>query len=174
MKFRKTKAQSVTEYAILLGVAIAVFAGMQLYVKRGLNARVKKATDAATMSGGGINVNLADGLFDADDLTGISRVTKDDQGNIASVTALSASADYTGDGAGGFGMSLGNQAQYEAYYTESKANTYSENVQRERLANGKIQSEIVSQVSGQSAGSYSAQRKYNATISDEGGWAEVK
>ena len=54
----KTKAQSVTEYAILLGVAIAVFAGMQTYVKRGLNARIKKATDASTSAGEGFTIAL--------------------------------------------------------------------------------------------------------------------
>jgi len=54
----KRKAQSVTEYAILLGVAIAVFAGMQLYVKRGLNARIKQATDSATTAGGDLTLSV--------------------------------------------------------------------------------------------------------------------
>ena len=45
------KSQSVTEYAILLSVAIAAFAGMQVYVKRGLQARLKAGTDAAVTTG---------------------------------------------------------------------------------------------------------------------------
>jgi len=52
------KAQSVTEYAILLGVVIAVFAGMQVYVKRGLNAKIKTVADAQTQAGVG-NFTLA-------------------------------------------------------------------------------------------------------------------
>lgn len=65
MTYRKTKAQSVTEYAILLGVAIAVFAGMQLYVKRGLNAKIKQTTDTMTSVGAGTKVDfgLGDGTF---------------------------------------------------------------------------------------------------------------
>lgn len=45
-KFKK--AQHMTEYAILVGVVISAFVGMQVYVKRGLNARVKAGTDAFT------------------------------------------------------------------------------------------------------------------------------
>ncbi len=51
MKFvRLKKAQSVTEYAILLGIVIGAFAGMQIYLKRGIQARVKTGTDAVTSS----------------------------------------------------------------------------------------------------------------------------
>lgn len=128
MLYKKNKkAQSVTEYAILLGVAIAVFAGMQLYVKRGLNARIKQATDSATGAG-------------------------------ANIGAISI---------GGYNMTIGTQKQYEPYYTESQSNTYSENVERERLQDGKISKEIVSQVSGQAAGSYSAQKTYSGADDDK-------
>jgi len=54
------RGQSVTEYAILLGVVIAVFAGMQLYVKRGLNSKIKAVTNAATGAGDGAAVNMTD------------------------------------------------------------------------------------------------------------------
>jgi hypothetical protein len=142
---RKTKAQSVTEYAILLGVAIAVFAGMQLYVKRGLNARIKQATDAATTSGPAVTTSLID--FD-----------------------ITAQDGITASGGRGSGLYLGRQEQYEPYYTESRSDTYQENVERERLSDGQIEKEIVSQISGQAAGSYRAEKTVNGTDSN---WGEV-
>lgn len=164
MTIQRKKAQSVTEYAILLGVAIAVFAGMQLYVKRGLNARIKQATDAAVLSGGGAGVNLADGVFDKVDMKGIKQMSKNKDG-----TYTVAAQDMKGSE---MQMALLNQAQYEAYYTESKSDTYSENVERERLQGGKISKEIVSQVSGQAAGSYTAQKIYNSTAAADDQWGQ--
>ncbi|MFZ5800494.1 MAG: hypothetical protein ACOY3D_03830 [Candidatus Omnitrophota bacterium] len=40
---RKSKAQSTAEYAILLGLVIAAAAAMQIYVKRTLQARMRRA-----------------------------------------------------------------------------------------------------------------------------------
>ena len=40
--------QSTAEYAIVLGVVITALVGMQLYIKRGLNAKVKNVTDHLT------------------------------------------------------------------------------------------------------------------------------
>lgn len=48
MLIKAKKSQTVTEYAILLGVIIAAVAGMQVYLRRGLQARVKSGTDAIT------------------------------------------------------------------------------------------------------------------------------
>jgi hypothetical protein len=45
---RLNKAQSLTEYAILATLVIAAIAGMQVYLKRGLQARVKTFVDGAT------------------------------------------------------------------------------------------------------------------------------
>ncbi len=39
------KGQSIMEYAILVSLVIAALTGMQLYVKRGLQARIKDASD---------------------------------------------------------------------------------------------------------------------------------
>ena len=44
-KLRNRKAQSTAEYAILIGVVVAALVAMQTYVKRGLNGRMKDATD---------------------------------------------------------------------------------------------------------------------------------
>jgi len=39
------KGQSIMEYAVLISLVIAALTGMQLYVKRGLQARIKDASD---------------------------------------------------------------------------------------------------------------------------------
>jgi len=41
----KRKGQSTAEYAIVIGLVIAAAVAMQVYVKRGLQAKVKAATD---------------------------------------------------------------------------------------------------------------------------------
>jgi len=41
----KTKAQSTAEYAILIGLIIAAAVGMQTYVKRGIQGRIKDTSD---------------------------------------------------------------------------------------------------------------------------------
>lgn len=42
---RSKRGQSTAEYAILIGVVIAAVVGMQVYVKRGLQGKVKDVTD---------------------------------------------------------------------------------------------------------------------------------
>ena len=42
---RNKRAQNTAEYAILIALIIGVFSAMQLYVRRGLQARVKAGTD---------------------------------------------------------------------------------------------------------------------------------
>lgn len=42
---KSRKAQNTAEYAILIALVIGVFSAMQIYVRRGLNARVKGGTD---------------------------------------------------------------------------------------------------------------------------------
>lgn len=42
------KAQSTAEYAIVLGVVITALVAMQIYVKRGINAKVKNVTNHMT------------------------------------------------------------------------------------------------------------------------------
>ena len=39
------KGQSIMEYAVLVSLVIAAITGMQLYVKRGLQAKIKDASD---------------------------------------------------------------------------------------------------------------------------------
>ena len=45
--YLKKKAQSLTELGVLLSLVIAATIGMQVYVKRGLQAKYKSAVDAA-------------------------------------------------------------------------------------------------------------------------------
>ena len=42
---RLRKGQSTAEYAIVIGLVIAAAVGMQIYVKRGIQGKVKDATD---------------------------------------------------------------------------------------------------------------------------------
>jgi Flp pilus assembly pilin Flp len=46
--FRNRKAQSTAEYAVLIALVVAAVVGMQTYVKRGVQARVKDASDDFT------------------------------------------------------------------------------------------------------------------------------
>ncbi len=45
---RQSSGQSTAEYAILISVVIAALVGMQVYVRRGLNARWKDVSDSAS------------------------------------------------------------------------------------------------------------------------------
>lgn len=42
---RNKKAQNTMEYAILIAVVIGAFSAMQIYLRRGLQARIKAGTD---------------------------------------------------------------------------------------------------------------------------------
>lgn len=41
----KNKAQSTAEYAIVIALVVAAVIAMQVYVRRGIQARIKQATD---------------------------------------------------------------------------------------------------------------------------------
>lgn len=55
------KAQSITEYALLLAVVVSAFLAMQVYLKRGLQGRLRDSSDfvIATM-----NQKLGSGYLD--------------------------------------------------------------------------------------------------------------
>ena len=69
------KGQSTAEYAIVIGLVIAAAVAMQIYVKRGLQAKVKLATDyndpASTLAGGGLNIlgKTPNGQFEPNEVT---------------------------------------------------------------------------------------------------------
>ncbi|MCF7917237.1 MAG: hypothetical protein K9L61_05610 [Candidatus Omnitrophica bacterium] len=50
---KKVRAQSTAEYAIFFGIIIAVAIGMQKYLKRGMQGKVKSVTDAVSKSATG-------------------------------------------------------------------------------------------------------------------------
>ena len=54
MLLRKKKAQSTAEYAIVFGLIIAAAVGMQTYIKRSLNAKMKDAADLLTSVDGDV------------------------------------------------------------------------------------------------------------------------
>ncbi len=47
MRFIGHRGQSTAEYAIVFAVVLAALVGMQIYVKRGMNARLKDASDSS-------------------------------------------------------------------------------------------------------------------------------
>ena len=55
--WKNQRGQSTAEYAILIAVVIAAVVGMQLYVKRGLQAKLKGGADAYTAVGPDIGGN---------------------------------------------------------------------------------------------------------------------
>lgn len=52
--FRSKKAQTTAEYAILIGLVVAALIAMQTYVKRGLQGRMRDASDSLTAGTSGI------------------------------------------------------------------------------------------------------------------------
>jgi len=70
---RSKKAQNTAEYAILIALVIGVFSAMQIYVRRGLQARIKGGTDTLPFSVLG-QANTADGV--AQDILGPANFTQ--------------------------------------------------------------------------------------------------
>ena len=110
------KAQNIAEYAIVLSIVIGAVMAMQVYVRRGIQARIKTGTD--------------------------------------SFTSISGSFDLEGATA-----SLSSLGQYVPYYDESTGDTFSENIIQEHvIGDGRIQREIVSDITARSAGAKTIQR----------------
>jgi len=59
--FTRNKGQSIAEYAVLLSLVIAAVVAMQVYVKRGIQAKVKTGTDAYTGAGVGTTITVEGG-----------------------------------------------------------------------------------------------------------------
>ncbi len=55
---RIKKGQSIAEYAVLLSLVIAAAVAMQIYVKRGIQAKIKSGTDAFTDAGAGTEITV--------------------------------------------------------------------------------------------------------------------
>lgn len=49
---RNQRGQSTAEYAIVIGVVIAAIVGMQIYLKRGMQAKFRDVSDYMTQHGG--------------------------------------------------------------------------------------------------------------------------
>lgn len=45
MKLYRDKSQSIVEYAMILAVAVSAIVGMQVYVRRGLQGRLRDSSD---------------------------------------------------------------------------------------------------------------------------------
>ncbi|MDP2928383.1 MAG: hypothetical protein Q8N80_06275 [Candidatus Omnitrophota bacterium] len=53
---RLRKGQSTAEYAIVIGLVIAAAVGMQIYVKRSIQGKIKDATSITNDAGGGVTI----------------------------------------------------------------------------------------------------------------------
>ena len=65
---RNKKAQNTAEYALMIAIVVGAFSIMQLYIKRGLQARIKTGVDnipGAVLTGADADdtLNLTTGLF---------------------------------------------------------------------------------------------------------------
>ena len=56
---RSNRAQSTAEYAVVIAIVLGAVVGMQTYVKRGLQAKFKKATEKLTSQTGSGNPDLS-------------------------------------------------------------------------------------------------------------------
>ena len=63
------KGQSTAEYAIVIGLVIAAAVAMQIYVKRGLQAKVKGATDWNEPTAKTMNILGKTSQFEPDHVT---------------------------------------------------------------------------------------------------------
>lgn len=59
----KRKGQSIAEYAVVLGLVVAAVMAMQVYVGRGLKARIKSGTDAFNTADATITVGTNTATF---------------------------------------------------------------------------------------------------------------
>jgi len=64
MLIKLRKAQSTAEYAVIIGVVVAAALAMQVYIKRGIQARSKAGMDAFTTPTGPITVAGQTTTFD--------------------------------------------------------------------------------------------------------------
>lgn len=55
---RMRKAQSTAEYAIVLSLVVAAIIGMQVYVRRGISARIKTGSDAMATAGANTQISV--------------------------------------------------------------------------------------------------------------------
>ena len=53
---RLRKGQSTAEYAIVIGLVIAAALGMQVWVKRSIQGKIKDATSITNDAGGGVTI----------------------------------------------------------------------------------------------------------------------
>lgn len=89
VKLRKNKAQTTAEYAILIALVIGAALAMQIYVRRGLQGRVKDVVDH-TGSGGEVGsskdlLTFSAGQYEPYYLTSESKTTQgmEDTENVA-------------------------------------------------------------------------------------------
>lgn len=61
--FRNKKAQTTAEYAILIAIVVGALVAMQVYIRRGLQGRVRNVVDDTTL-GGTMGDDASKAMFD--------------------------------------------------------------------------------------------------------------
>ncbi len=112
---RSKKAQSTAEYAIVIGLVIAAVVGMQVYVKRGIQAKVRDASDQKIDITG--IANNDDGDFGVNTVK--SGQYEPEYSTTNSMTTTRDSTDTTSMGlGGGVTRTLGNETTNRAGATD--------------------------------------------------------
>ncbi|MFA5411599.1 MAG: hypothetical protein WC321_07085, partial [Candidatus Omnitrophota bacterium] len=86
-RLRKSKAQTAAEYAILIALVIGAAMAMQIYVKRGLQGRIKDVVDHTGSGGdvGGANLTLGAGQYEPYYLTSEGTTTQETKRDITTL-----------------------------------------------------------------------------------------
>ena len=61
---RAYRAQSLAEYAMLVALIVAALAGVNIYLKRGLQAKYKTLVDAATIAKNSAGINVGTSQYE--------------------------------------------------------------------------------------------------------------
>ncbi len=76
-KIISKRAQTTAEYAILIAIVVGAVVAMQVYVKRGLQGRVKEVVDYVDMGGNDSTVNLTGDQYEPYYLTSTATTDQD-------------------------------------------------------------------------------------------------
>ena len=88
IRLNKSRAQSTAEYAILFAIVIGAFLAMQIYIKRGLQGRIKDVVDNKGAGGavGGTSITFNSNQYEPYYLQSTSNTSQNQTSNEALAT----------------------------------------------------------------------------------------
>ena len=99
LRSMRSKAQSTAEYAIVIGLVIAAAVAMQIYVKRGLQAKIKDAVDyRPNAAGADVSAVLSGDDYEPDYLSSEMRSTSNTYENVGTDYGGKVTRKLTGTG----------------------------------------------------------------------------